>query len=97
MATYLILNLCMLSLVVLISGLRARHLHGRLFLLIGALCLLTAVFDSLMIAIGAFTYPEHLIIGWRIGLAPIEDFFYPVAAGCLVVGLMERKRKEQPI
>jgi len=45
---------------------------------------LTAVFDNLMIAAGLFTYPDELISGWRIGLAPIEDFAYPVCAAFLV-------------
>ncbi|MFB7891527.1 lycopene cyclase domain-containing protein [Microbacterium sp. NPDC056044] len=45
---------------------------------------LTAVFDNVMIAAGLFTYPEALISGVRIGLAPIEDFAYPVCAAFLV-------------
>ena len=45
---------------------------------------LTAVFDNVMIAAGLFTYPETLISGVRIGLAPIEDFAYPVCAAFLV-------------
>jgi lycopene cyclase domain-containing protein len=45
---------------------------------------LTAVFDNVMIAADLFTYPEHLISGIRIGLAPIEDFAYPIAAAFLV-------------
>jgi lycopene cyclase domain-containing protein len=48
------------------------------------LCALTAVFDNLMIAAGLFTYPEDLISGIRIGLAPVEDFAYPVCAAFLV-------------
>ena len=50
----------------------------------GILVALTAVFDNLMIAAGLFTYPDSLISGARIGLAPIEDFAYPVAAAFLV-------------
>ena len=50
----------------------------------GVLVALTAVFDNLMIAAGLFTYPESLISGVRIGLAPIEDFAYPVCAAFLV-------------
>ncbi len=50
----------------------------------GTLCVLTAVFDNVMIAVGLFTYPEALISGARIGLAPIEDFAYPVCAAFLV-------------
>ncbi|KAF2414366.1 lycopene cyclase [Microbacterium sp. B35-04] len=50
----------------------------------GILVILTAVFDNLMIAAGLFTYPESLISGVRIGLAPIEDFAYPLCAAFLV-------------
>ncbi|MFC8683271.1 lycopene cyclase domain-containing protein [Microbacterium ureisolvens] len=50
----------------------------------GVLVVLTAVFDNLMIAAGLFTYPEDLISGLRIGLAPLEDFAYPVCAAFLV-------------
>ncbi len=49
---------------------------------------LTAVFDNLMIAAGLFTYPEELISGVRIGLAPIEDFAYPVCAAFLVPAVL---------
>jgi lycopene cyclase domain-containing protein len=45
---------------------------------------LTAVFDNLMIAAGLFTYPAEHLSGMRVGLAPIEDFAYPVAAAFLV-------------
>jgi lycopene cyclase domain-containing protein len=48
------------------------------------LVVLTAIFDNVMIAADLFTYPEHLISGIRIGLAPIEDFAYPLAAAFLV-------------
>ncbi len=48
------------------------------------LLLLTAIFDNLMIAAGLFTYPDHLISGIRVGLAPIEDFAYPLCAAFLV-------------
>jgi lycopene cyclase domain-containing protein len=50
----------------------------------GILILLTAVFDNVMIAVGLFTYPDELISGVRVGLAPIEDFAYPLCAAFLV-------------
>lgn len=50
----------------------------------GILILLTAVFDNLMIAAGLFTYPDDLISGVHVGLAPIEDFAYPLCAAFLV-------------
>ena len=45
---------------------------------------LTAVFDNVMIAAGLFTYPAEHLSGLRIGLAPVEDFSYPLAAAFLV-------------
>jgi lycopene cyclase domain-containing protein len=45
---------------------------------------LTAVFDNLMIAAGLFTYPAEHLSGLRIGLAPLEDFSYPLCAAFLV-------------
>ncbi|MFH8250357.1 lycopene cyclase domain-containing protein [Microbacterium sp. B2969] len=51
------------------------------------LVVLTAVFDNLMIAAGLFTYPAAQISGLRVGLAPLEDFAYPVCAAFLVPGV----------
>lgn len=45
---------------------------------------LTAVFDNVMIGAGLFTYPDEHLSGLRLGLAPIEDFAYPLAAAFLV-------------
>ena len=49
-----------------------------------ALLVLTAVFDNVMIAAGLFTYPPEHLSGLRIGLAPLEDFAYPLCAAFLV-------------
>lgn len=48
---------------------------------------LTAVFDNLMIAAGLFTYAREMISGAMVGLAPLEDFAYPVAAVLLLPAL----------
>jgi lycopene cyclase domain-containing protein len=48
------------------------------------LILLTAIFDNVMIAAGLFTYPAQHLSGLRVGLAPIEDFSYPLCAAFLV-------------
>lgn len=61
---------------------------------------LTAVFDNLMIAAGLFSYSPELISGLSVGLAPLEDFAYPVAAVLLLPALWvllgERGRKRKP-
>ncbi|MDP9823046.1 lycopene cyclase domain-containing protein [Nocardioides massiliensis] len=55
-----------------------------------ALCLvvLTAVFDSLMIAADLFRFDEDALAGIHVGLAPIEDFAWPIAAAVLVPSLV---------
>jgi small toxic polypeptide LdrA/B/C/D len=52
-----------------------------------ALFLLTAVFDNLMIGLGIMQYSDQAISGLRIGLAPLEDFAYPLAAVILLPSL----------
>ncbi|WP_332310027.1 lycopene cyclase domain-containing protein [Agromyces laixinhei] len=54
---------------------------------VGALIVLTAVFDTLMIAAGLFAYSDAHIVGVRVGLAPIEDFAYPIAGLLLLTAL----------
>ncbi|GED00135.1 hypothetical protein KVA01_22890 [Kocuria varians] len=48
---------------------------------------LTAVFDNVMIASGIMAYTEHNISGVQVGLAPLEDFAYPVAGVLLLPAL----------
>lgn len=45
---------------------------------------LTAVFDNLIIASGIVAYEASKISGLFIGLAPIEDFAYTIAAVLIV-------------
>lgn len=57
---------------------------GAIAMTIAALVLLTAVFDSLMIAADLFHYAPEMLVGAHIGLAPIEDFSYPLAGAVLL-------------
>ena len=100
--TYLVLCLVFLAAAALIAGAaavvvaRRKRAGGRspsdglvkaamlAFLL---LFILTAVFDNVMIAVGLFSYAEEVISGLRIGLAPVEDFAYPLAAVILLPAL----------
>ncbi len=50
----------------------------------GVVIVATAIFDNVMIAIGLVAYGREHISGVFVGLAPIEDFAYAVAA---VIGL----------
>ncbi|SKB06999.1 lycopene cyclase domain-containing protein [Aeromicrobium choanae] len=53
-----------------------------------ALAVLTAVFDSVMIAADLFRFDESALTGIHVGLAPIEDFAWPLAATVLVSSLL---------
>ncbi|MHA7141416.1 lycopene cyclase domain-containing protein [Arthrobacter sp. Sr33] len=48
---------------------------------------LTAVFDNLMIRLGFFGYNSEWISGVFVGVAPVEDFAYPLAAVVLLPAL----------
>ena len=46
--------------------------------------LMTAVFDNIMIGVGLVGYDESKISGAFIGIAPLEDFAYAIAAVVLL-------------
>lgn len=64
-----------------------RRAPAAVALSVAALFVLTAVFDNVMIASGLFDYGGHALAGIRIGLAPIEDFAYPLGAALLLPAL----------
>jgi lycopene cyclase domain-containing protein len=53
----------------------------------GVLLVMTAVFDNVMIGIGLVGYNSDLISGVFVGIAPLEDFAYAVAAVILLPSL----------
>ncbi|MGJ3507417.1 lycopene cyclase domain-containing protein [Enemella sp. A6] len=63
---------------------------------VGVLFVLTAIFDNVMIASGLFTYPDTHISGVRIGLAPIEDFAYPLCAAYGIPALYTLLPEREP-
>jgi len=92
--TYLVLSSVFLAIAVALGIFAARRGERVPFLALvaGGLALLalTAVFDTVMIAAGLFTYADAHLLGPRIGLAPIEDFAYPLAAVILLPALWFR-------
>ena len=59
------------------------------------LLLLTAVFDTVMIGAGLFAYADGTRLGPTIGLAPIEDFAYPIVAVLLVPAVWTIVRRRE--
>ncbi len=86
----LALGLVLIALVIRAAAEVLVRRHGRriplrpTILTALALLVLTAAFDNLMIAIDLYSYaPEHLL-GLHVGLAPIEDFSYPLATALVL-------------
>ena len=88
--SYIQLSVCFLV-VAAVGGIGlalASRRHGprplAVLLTVLVLFLLTAAFDTVMIASGLFHYAQDPLLGVHIGLAPIEDFAYPLAGALLL-------------
>ena len=62
-----------------------------------AMMVLTAVFDSVMIAADLFRFDESALVGVHVGLAPLEDFAWPLAAVAVVPALFLLLTTSTPI
>jgi lycopene cyclase domain-containing protein len=96
--TYLALNAGFLAVVAVVAIIAARRQNWAALVLTGAVVLVfTAVFDNIIIAVGLVAYDPTHISGIRIGIAPLEDFAYALAA---ILGLpslwvlLERRRRD---
>ena len=79
--TNAVLNLVVLAILVGVSWPVLRRLRGGPITgTVVVLCLLTVVFDTLMIGAGLYVYAPDKILGIRIWGAPLEDFAYAIAA-----------------
>jgi lycopene cyclase domain-containing protein len=65
----------------------ARPNAGSLVVAVGVLLAMTAVFDNVMIGIGLVGYDPAKISHVFVGIAPLEDFSYSVAALILLPSL----------
>lgn len=59
---------------------RPRRRIAALFLTLAVLLALTAIFDNVIVGLGIVGYDEAKISGVLVGVAPLEDFAYTVAA-----------------
>ena len=83
--TYWALNAVFLGVVALAALVAMRRVHWAAVGLAGALLLvMTAIFDNVMIAVGLVDYNPDRISGMFVGIAPLEDFAYAIAA---IIGL----------
>ena len=97
--TNAVLNLLVLAVLVAVSWPVLRRL--RVAPVVGtvvALCLLTAVFDTAMIAADLYVYFADKILGVYVWDAPIEDFAYAIAAALgmpVLWTVLGRKKKDE--
>jgi lycopene cyclase domain-containing protein len=83
--TYWLLDAIFLIPAVVLAILAARRLSWPAIGLTAAtLLVMTAIFDNVMIWVGLVAYNESLISGVFVGVAPLEDFAYALAA---IIGL----------
>ena len=101
--TYLLMSVPFLAAAVLTAWLtrpRERAAARRRWIAVavaaGVLVLLTAVFDSVIIGTGIVAYDDAHRLGWTIGLAPVEDFLYPLAGVLLLPAVWSLAVRRRP-
>ena len=86
--TYWLLNLAFLAVVALVAVASILSRRAPRWRLVGLaaipLVILTAVFDNVLVGVGIVAYDPARISGVRLGVAPLEDFSYAVAAVVLL-------------
>lgn len=88
MMTYWLLNLVFLGVVALVAVAAIVARRAPRWRLVGLaavpLVILTAVFDNVLVGVGIVAYDPSRISGARLGVAPVEDFAYAIAAVVLL-------------
>ena len=95
---YLILNLIFVAVSLLALLLVPKNRWPAYLVAMVPMLALTAIFDNLIIASGIVAYDAGKISGIFIGLAPIEDFAYTIAAVLIVPSVwsaMTRRKQKQ--
>ncbi|UZN02574.1 lycopene cyclase domain-containing protein [Cellulomonas sp. S1-8] len=83
--TNIVLNVLVLVVLTAVSWPVLRRLRGwPLVWTVLHLCVLTAVFDTVMIDVGLYVFDPAKILGVYVWGAPLEDFAYAAAAALFV-------------
>lgn len=83
--TNIVLNVVVLLVLTVVSLPVLRRLRGWPLVCAALhLCVLTAVFDTVMIGVGLYVFDPAKILGVYVWGAPLEDFAYAVAAAVFV-------------
>lgn len=95
--TYLTLNLLFLVLALCALLLVPRNRWPAYLVGLLPMLAITAVFDNLIVAAGVVAYDPSKISGLMIGVVPVEDFAYTIAAVLIVPSVwsaMTRRKKK---
>lgn len=84
MTTYLLLNIVFLATIIFFLPSKATRIKNAFWVTLGALILLTALFDPIIIALDIVDYDPSKLLGVYWFGAPIEDFFYALYAAIIV-------------
>ena len=94
---YLILNLIFVAVSLLALLLVPKNRWPAYLVGLVPMLLLTAIFDNLIVTAGIVAYDPSKISGVMIGVVPIEDFAYTIAAVVIVPSvwsaMINRKKK----
>lgn len=88
--TYIALNLAFIAIVLVAFRRSIKKPTKTWWLTLGALLVMTAVFDNIMLMVGIFSYDTTKLLGLYVGAAPIEDFFYALLAAILMPILWQK-------
>jgi lycopene cyclase domain-containing protein len=95
--TYLTLNLLFIGLSLLALLLVPKNRWPAYLVGLLPMLILTAVFDNAIVAAGIVAYDPTKISGVMVGLVPVEDFAYTIAAVAIVPSvwsaMTNRKKK----
>lgn len=94
--TYLALNIVFCLFIIILFVKTVKVPSKTWWITLGAILLLTLIFDNLAIALGFFSYAPDRILGIHLWRAPIEDFFYAIMACLLVPVLWRRFASKKP-
>lgn len=86
--TYWLLNLAFLAIVMVVAVASIIARRAPRWRVVGLaaipLLILTAAFDNVLVGVGIVAYDPSRISGARLGVAPVEDFAYAIAAVVLL-------------
>ena len=98
MAKYIIIDLPFVLFSLGIYFASMKFIKNKQYHIISALillCILTFIFDNLIIDLGVVAYHADNISRLYIGIAPIEDFAYPIAAIMLLPVIYDYSKKRR--